>query len=130
MFVTMASSLSEGMSLLVHMGVHMADLPMLVVMHVEIAGSPAAQQSHGEREDDNADDHFGGPLDRAGQSAAEEHDRKTEDRERSGMTQSPGHAQQCRSASPALLFAQQQSGYRGEVIRIERMPQAEDQRDY
>jgi hypothetical protein len=117
-------------SLAVHVGVHMADRLMLVIMHVEIAGSPTAQQSNRERDDDDADHHLGGLLNRTGQSTAEEHDRQTEDPERSGMAQPPGQAQQRRSASPALLFGQQQSGDRGEVIRIERMPQAEDQRDY
>ena len=129
MFMSMRCGFSGGMGLAVHVGVNMADRAMLMVVHVEVACSPAAQQPQCQRHDDDSDDHLGSPLDHIGQRAAEEQDRQAEDCERCSMPQAPGQPQQRRSTCPALISAQQQAGHRREVIGIEGVPQAEDQRD-
>lgn len=107
MIMAMPHGLALGMRFAVHVGVNMADGPMLMGMNVEVARSPPVQQPNRERDNDDADDHLRRLLQRTGQRSAEKHDREAKQSESSGMAESPGQAQPHRSTGPTLLLVQE-----------------------
>ena len=70
MFMSMLPGFSGGMGTAMHVSVNMANRAMLMVMHVEVACSPSAQQPQRQRNDDDSDDQLGSPLYHVGQRAA------------------------------------------------------------
>ena len=129
MIMTMAGGLAVAMRFAVQVGVHMVDGPVLMGMDVEMAPSPAMQQPKRERDYDDADGRLRRLLQGARQGPAEEHDGEAKQGECSGMAEPPCQAEPRGLTGPAPVLVQQQRRHRGQMVRIERMPEAEEQRD-
>jgi hypothetical protein len=129
MIMAVTHSIALALRFAMHVGVNMADGPMLMGMNVEVARTPPVQQPNRERDNDDADDHLRSLLQHARQRSAEEHDRKPKQSESSGMAESPCQAQPRRSTGPTLLLVQEQGRHRCQVIGIEGVPKPEDQRN-
>lgn len=99
-------------------------------MHVEIAPVPADQEPDGERHDDQTDRCFGTALDRPRQVTAEEHDGKSERKERGRVTQPPSQTERRGSARPVSRVPQEEGRDGGEMIRIGGVPQPQQKRDH
>ena len=123
------SGLAETMGNRMYVGVRVPNRAVFVGMDMELSLPPAIQQAHRQHRYDPTDNHFRPALHRLRQAPAEQNDRKPEDEERGGMSQPPGESKQSGVAHPVLLLVEEQGGYRGQMIRIQRVTEAEDERD-
>ena len=87
---------------------------------------PAQQQPERERHDHEADRYLGALLDARRQVRLPEHDRHAEREQRRGMAEPPGEPEPGRPA--AAVRDQRRHG--GQVIRVARVPQAEQDCDH
>src|SRR3954467_13259738 len=95
-----------------------------VGMYVEVAPTPTQQESSRQDCDQHPDDNLRPSLNRLGQVAAKEQNRKAEAEQRGGVAQSPRQSEQRRTTGAVASISQKQGGYCRQVIRIGRMPEA------
>ena len=100
-----------------------------VPVKVEVSRVPAVQQPEREQHNEPSDQRLRATLNRLGQKTAEEHYRHAEQKERRGVSQTPGQTEHCGSPDSTLPLIQQQGGDRGEMVRIESVTQPEYQRN-
>ena len=105
------------------------DAVVLVLVDVEAAGSPAAQEPERERDDHDAGERLGRALEAGREVAAEKHDRDPERDEGRRVAEAPREAEPARSAPGPVRLAGDERRDRDEVIRVGGVAEAEQHRD-
>ena len=100
-----------------------------VRVNVEVSRVPAVQQPEREKDNEPSDQRLRPALHRSRQQTAEEHHRHAEQEERRGVSQAPRQTEHGGLPDSALSLVQQQSGDRGQMVRIESVTQTEYQRN-
>src|ERR671919_1470024 len=110
-----------------YMGVKMGvpDTVVFVRVNVEEAAPPSDDEPHRQVSDCHCDRAFGELLHALRQIPVEHEDRDAEREERRRMTESPGRPQGCGRAGRPLSRAGDEGRDCGDVVRIGRMPQTE-----
>jgi hypothetical protein len=104
------------------------DLAVAMRVNMKTATAPAQQQPDREEHDHQPDERLGAPLDRLGQVSAEDDDRQPEDGQRQCMARPPGHAEPSGPLAAAGRVGCDQGRYRGQMVRVGGVPEAEQQR--
>ncbi len=102
---------------------------MLVLVGVERAGLPPPVEAHGEQHDHRADEALRGPPVAVGQHGRHEHERQPEHEQRRGVPGTPGEPQGARGARTPVALRGDDGGDGDEVIRVGRVPEAEQHGD-
>ena len=97
-------------------------------MNLEPAAPPADEQPDGEADDQEPDGGLRSLLNRLGQIRLEEDDRQAEGEERRRMADSPGEAEPRGEPRRPLAAGGDQRRHGGEVVRVGRMAEAEQDR--
>jgi hypothetical protein len=105
------------------------DTVVCVVVGVESSRSPAHKQPDSKRYDDEADEDLGDLLDSGWQIRAEENDRKSQDEERDRVSCPRRKAEEAGAPQRTLGLAGDQRRDGNQVIRVGRVPKAEEKRD-
>jgi uncharacterized membrane protein len=114
---------------LVYVSVGVTHRAVSMDVRVEVAPMPPQQQSSGQDHDSDPNCRLRCLLEPRRQILAEQYDREAEGHQSDRVPQPPGEAQQTRLARPGAPIAQEERGYRREVIRVRRVSQPEQQRD-
>ena len=115
--------------ILMHVRMRVQHRPMLMPMRVEISLPPAHQQADGQRDDHHANQRFRSALHELRQDTAEQDDGEAEQEQRDSVAEAPEEPEQAGAPPAAVVVRQDQRGNGGEMVRIGRMPRAEQQRD-
>ena len=90
---------------------------------------PADEQPHREEGDQRRDRRLRAPLYELGEVALREEDRHTEDHERDRVAEAPGGAEPGGGPRRALASGDDEGRHGGEMIRVGRVPEPEEDRD-
>src|SRR5712691_512006 len=102
---------------------------VFVVMEMEDASPPADEQPHGQRDHHEADEHLRALENGGGKVRPIEDDRQAEGKERGRVPQAPREAETAGEPRRALLLRADERGYRGEMVGIGCVTQAEHDGD-
>jgi hypothetical protein len=127
MSVSMLAGMIDAMAL-VHMRVCVEHSVMSVRVAVIVALAPADQQPGGQKDDDESDRHLRTLKYTCGKLAREQQHWNPEDEQCHGVSQSPGQAEHSGPSRSFPAIGENQSGDRGQVIRIGCVPQAQQHR--
>lgn len=114
---------------LVDVRVGVTNVAMSVRMRMEVPTAPAQQKADGEKRRDDAHEKLCRVSHDLWQLRPEHHDRHTEQKERRRVPETPEEAEHTGTSPAAAVIRQDERGYRGEVIRVGRMPRAQQEGD-
>ena len=118
----------DRMPVLVGVWMSVAQRSMTVRVNMEVALNPPEEEPCRKNDDEQPDSRLSDPMHRRRKPAAKEDHRKSEGKERGGVSQAPGQAQTPRLFRAIPLLVQQESRHGREMVRVGRMAQSQEQR--